>query len=353
VIPESIQSLVRAAHQAPSADNSQPWRLIWDGETLSVAYDEPRIRGKSFGPYQPATLIAIGGCIENIGQLAASAGASFELRFPADSRPDADHYVRLRLSRASSLQSPEDHPLFRRHTNRFRYREEPIPRAILDPASRLSEGSARLLVIDDKLRIAGCASLVRRASEIRFQTREVHEWLGRSLRFTPEEVEKTGDGLDVSTLDLPPGGGLLLKLIADWKRMALLNRVGIYRLLSAIDAQPVARAPAVLAIISPRDRRSVVDAGRLITRAWISLNAQGVAVHPYYVVADQLHRLATDKIPGQLIGQARTIAGQAHELLELADDESLQMLLRIGYPMRDPVRSRRLPIEKVLRGPSA
>jgi hypothetical protein len=166
-------------------------------------------------------------------------------------------------------------------------------------------------------------------------------------------VEKTSDGLDVSTLDLPPGGGLFLKLIADWKRMALLNRIGIYRLLSAIDARPVGRAPALLAIISQRDCRSVVDAGRLTTRAWISLNAQGVGVHPYYVVADQLHRLATDKVPRKLIGQAQAIARQSHELFELADDETLQMLLRIGCPMRDPVRSRRVPIEKVFSDPSA
>jgi hypothetical protein len=346
VIPASIESFIRAAHKAPSADNSQPWRLIWDAKTLAIAYDAPRIRGTSFEPFDPGTLLAIGGCLENLLQFAEDRGASPECRFSADLAPGADHYVRVALDPAT-LEPVDEHPLFLRHTNRFGYQGTAVAQSILDTVSLLSEGSARLRVIDARPDIARVAGLVCSASEIRFQTREVHEWLGRSLRFTAAEVAR-GDGLDVQTLDLPPGGGLLLKLIADWRRMALLNRVGTFRLLAAIDAKPVARAPALVAIIGQRDARAVIDAGRLMTRAWISLNAQGVAVHPYYVVADQLHRLASGTVPSQLSAQAEAIAEQARELFDLAKDETLHMVLRIGYPTREPVRSRRLSIAQVL-----
>jgi hypothetical protein len=191
------------------------------------------------------------------------------------------------------------------------------------------------------------ALLIKTASEIRFQTKEVHEWLGESLRFTKEDVKKA-DGLDLRTLALPPGGAIFLKLISSWNRMKMLNRVGMYRLLAQIDAAPIKVAPAIVALIAPATPQGAVDAGRLLCRSWTYLNEQGIAVHPYYVVADQLARLEAGTIPEQLVGKATNLKLDSTEAFATAEGETLHMLMRVGYPKRNnPPTSLRLPVDTV------
>ena len=173
----------------------------------------------------------------------------------------------------------------------------------------------------------------------------MHEWLEISLRFTPEEV-KTGDGLDIRTLGLPPGGGVFLRFMSNWKRMRQLNRVGAYKLLAAIDAAPIKKAPAVIAVTALKTPASALEAGRLLCRAWTYLNAQGIACHPYYVIADLLERLDNGNVPVQLIEKATKISLNSRKLLDINEDETLMMLLRIGYPKREAPRSQRVSMDR-------
>ena len=130
--------------------------------------------------------------------------------------------------------------------------------------------------------------------------------------------------------------------------MKQLNRMGIYKLLAQIDSAPIKAAPTIVAIIAPATPQGAIDAGRLLCRAWTYLNTQSIAVHPYYVVADQLARLKDKTVPEKLIGQVQEINQQCTKVLSLKEDETLHMFLRTGYPKRNnPTRSLRLPVETV------
>jgi hypothetical protein len=61
-----IFKLAAIAAFAPSADNSQPWILRWNGEELSVGFrvcDQPH---KLFSAGSHATLIAAGAVVEHL-----------------------------------------------------------------------------------------------------------------------------------------------------------------------------------------------------------------------------------------------------------------------------------------------
>lgn len=185
------------------------------------------------------------------------------------------------------------------------------------------------------------ASMVERASRLRFRIREVHEWLVKSLRLSAAEAAR-GDGLDVATLDLPPGGSLLLRLISNWPRMQRLNTLGMYRLLAAIAPRPLASAPALVAVTSDRDDDAMLAAGRTLAKVWYRLQAAGIGVHPYYVIPDMLERLQHDGIPLPLLHEASALRIDTNRALAIADGERLMMVLRVGIPRRDPPRSVRL-----------
>ena len=347
---DTIKLLVQSGLKAPSADNSQPWCFKWDGNSLSMIYDFARVQGQTFPANSPATLLSLGATIENITELSRYYGIEADLFCSIESLSTTCSGAKISFQSINSLEStmpPTTHPTFERHTNRFAYHRTALPQPAVNHTSIFTENCARLVIIDQKPAIHEIALLIKLASEIRFQTQEVHEWLGKCLRFTKEDVKKA-DGLDIRTLDLPPGGSVFLKFISSWKRMKQLNRMGIYKLLAQIDSAPIKVAPIIVAIIAPATPQGAIDAGRLLCRAWTYLNTQGVAIHPYYVVADQLARLKNKTVPEKLIGQAEDINQQCTKVLSLKEGETLHMFLRAGYPKRkNPTRSLRLPEETV------
>ncbi len=351
-LPLFLKSVLASCQAAPSADNSQPCHIDWCPPKLVLRYDTERVSGLTFPAESQATLLSVGAMVENIIQCCDFAENNPEVAiFPEDA--SADVFVEINLNDADlSVSVNKQLPLFSRHTNRFVYKREAISQAIIKEVGRLESGGAKIRVLRDSASINSIAEQIQAASEIRFQTQEVHEWLGRSLRFTPEQAA-SGNGLDVATLDLPPGGGLFLRFIGSWSRMQRLNRIGGYKVLASIDAAPIKKAPAVLAITGRNTKRGALEAGRLLCRVWIYLNAQGVACHPYYVVSDQLERLENNSVPEALVPRAEIVRKESRQLLNLKEGETLMMLLRVGYPKREAPRSRRLPLGEVFTDWSA
>jgi len=342
----------RCCQSAPSADNSQPCHVDWHPPKLVLRYDTARVSGLTFPAESQATLLSVGATIENIIQCCDCAEVKAEVAiFPEDA--SADVFAEINLNDVDlSVSVDQQSPLFSRHTNRFAYKRVVIPQAIINEVAGLESEKAKIRVLQGSASINAIAEQVQAASEIRFQTREVHEWLGKSLRFTPDQVAR-GDGLDVATLDLPPGGGLFLRFISRWSRMRRLNRIGGYKVLAGIDAAPIKKAPAVLAITGGNTKEGALEAGRLLCRVWIYLNAQGIACHPYYVISDQLERLENRSVPEALVPRAEKVRKESRQLLDLKEGETLMMLLRIGYPTREALRSRRLPLDEVFTDWSA
>lgn len=330
---KALTELARAVQVAPSADNTQPWQLSIDDRELRIQY-APRVVGKTFGVEHHATKLAFAGAIENIFQAAQLLG--IQVNRVSNESPGLTRF-RIADEPEPARQLLDSDPLMQRHTNRFAFKRERVADPIIEAVGRLQEGAARTLIIADSEAIAVFAKAVNKASAVRFQSREVHEVLGRSLRFNVREVA-SGDGLDLATMDLPPGGRFLLKWTRAWETMQRLNRFGLYRVFAQAESKPVGRAPLLIGIVGG----NAEEAGRLIQRTWISLNAQGVAVQPYYVISDQLNQLGLGKLPRAHANQMR---GVASELQSFTRDQQLHMLLRCGYATRVPPRARRLPLD--------
>jgi len=338
--------LIQAVRLAPSADNSQPWRVEFSGNTLKVFYATERVRDKTFSPENPATLLSMGAALENIQQAAEMIGVKIKINIPRTLDSMIPCYFEIVIENGDqnlNIANIEAHPLHQRYTNRFPFLTKPLPIALRQVLKNLTLNDARTVVFDTQPEIKDISELVRKASEIRFRTRETNEWLSKSLKFSGNKLE----GLDVKTLDLPPGGAYFLRLIGNWQVMKVLNLLGTYKSMSFIDSYPLRKAPAIIAIISPLDFQNVMDAGRLMEQIWVKLNENGLAVHPYYVVSDQLNRRITGNVPADLEKPSKSVFESAKNLIQLKENESLQMLFRVGYPKKKVVRSKRLQINEI------
>ena len=342
-MPEIISSLTEAGRWAPSADNTQPWHFHWDGQVLALRYDSRHKAG--FPVHYQATLLTMGAVIENVVQMANAFGLPRVWKWQI---PRVEPYEFFSIRLEGFLQSSSliaNLPLFQRHTNRLPFTKEPLPGTFLNLLSGLSDSSISVRVFEGTARLKEVAELIRDASEARFQTREIHEWFARSLRFDRAEVEM-GDGLDVSTFGLPLGGRALLRFISDWKRMSWLNRINGYKLLAAIEASSMTKAGAVIAVIGKPGMEAALEAGMMMERVWIKANAAGLGVQPYYIVPDQIVRLAEGSVPDELALKVAKLQTDTRNVLGL-NEETLYMLFRVGHPICVPVRSKRLPLEMV------
>ena len=344
-LPPRVALLIRAGQAAPSADNSQPWSFCWDGRALTLLVDTERAES-GLGASHPATWIAIGACCENLSWAAARLGLN-GIDAAIDEALSAEPFaLRIADERILSEGEPGDlGGLEGRHTNRLAFERAAVPLEVLAGLRSETDGGCSVLAITDRSRIAAVGDLVRTASAYRFRNRAIHEWLGANLRFTLDDVAR-GDGLDLDTLGLPPGGRALMRLIAPWRRMQWLNRLGAYRLLARVEATTAVQCGALLCILAPTwGRRDMMRAGRLLERVWLRLHQAGLAVHPYFVLSDQLFRLEVQDLPPEHAESIRRLAERTRGVLDT--DLRPAILLRIGRATGAVPRSRRLPIAVV------
>lgn len=336
--PSWLAYLAEAGRLAPSADNSQPWRFVFDGQRFTVEFDEAR--GGQLGRRHPAVLLAFGALLENLIQAAKAAEIDTgRWEFPDFLKTGC--LVQIPTPTQSLIEVEVPKVICARHTNRSPFAKKHLAGDLVKAIQALGQGELKTLVFTKQEAITQLSELVRLASELRFQTEEIHRWLAGSLRFTEEEAAR-GDGLDIDTLALPPGGKLLSRFLRRWERMAALNRLGAYKLLAYIEASQFTQAGAIVAIVSKGRENSVwIEAGRLMERVWLAFTEQELAIHPYFVLADQLWRFETGKIPAHLHETAARLAQEAKALFA---EMTPLMLLRVGYAKQAAKRSKRLPI---------
>ena len=337
-----LQWMLEAIRCSASADNTQPWRFSVQGASICIWFFPS---AHSFALSHPASLLSLGMLQENCEQMSAEMGIPIRIElsghFQLDKPVCIFHLPGETLERQVELPTPA---LMLRHTNRLPYLSKVLEPSLAAQMIECGGGDCHIQLMSGRAQMAPWIPLVRRGSELRFQTQEAHRWLDASLRMTPLEVSR-GDGLDVATFHLPPGGRALLRVIRNWKRMSFLNAIGFYKLLALIEADLVKQAPGLLLISGPAGDKHALSAGRALARSWIKLNQLGCAVQPYFVVPDQLFRLQAGTVDPHLLPQVKQLADSVQRLLPA--DDVLYMMLRVGYPKNEPVKSRRLAIEQL------
>ncbi len=345
LLPPVVAYLAEAGRWAPSADNSQPWEFHWSGEALELRFARERLQSTLMGPSSLATLLAMGAVIENWQQAAAAASLALEWLEPPN---NLEGFARIRIpAQGGSLPPKGDIPLFQRCTNRQRFQKRALPEQLEEQIAEWQVGQASVQLVQKRDSVRAMAALTRQASAVRFRTREIHEWFLRSLRWDAQAAAQ-GDGLDLATLHLPPGGYLVLRSIATWRRLRLLNRFGAFRLLATLEVQPLTTAPALILIHAPPERDGALAAGQAMERAWIALNCQGLGVQPFYVLPDQLCRLREGQVPTALESVASELATNIR-YFQPTKDARLMMVMRIGEPRGTAVQSQRLPLDSLIK----
>jgi nitroreductase len=346
----SLVAIVTAAGRAPSGDNTQPWRFVVNSDSGTIALEEDASRDPSpMNAGRRMSRIAIGAALENVIRKARSYGWGVEFEravYPALAT------IRLteRNATANSAKDFEAHRL----TNRRVFDGQPVSGEVLDRLIGATPdlGGVRTHWIEGADRLANLARLIGRADRTMFGDASMRRAFLSQLRLDAAPGEAVAEGLSASSLELSAFDRWALRAMRRapdrWLRL-----VGVSRVFAAKARRLVASASGLCLVVA-RDDAVETDllVGRAMQRAWLTLNAEGLAVQP------MMSLLVLENVSEH--GDAALVESLGRgTLADLRDDFRTQVpeiggwrpafLMRFGFAPAPSGRTGRLPLHAIVR----
>lgn len=347
---EVVQQIVDLAVRAPSAENTQPWKLDWDGEQLRVFHDRSRQMASDVDAMLDLT--GIGALIESVVLAASRQSLRADLTFPESESQWPGNFLKEIASIRFEDNAAED-PLaalleFRcttRRMDRLRRLTE-RQKESLQAAAAGFPGVQVDWVPDSQ--IPDIAALIGLGNRMRFEHVPFHDEFYSNLLFTAKDARCRRDGLDVATLQLPPGVSSVMWAMKSWRCCRIANLLGFSRAVEKQAAREVTHSGAVgLVTVQDSTTNALANGGRALQRVWLEAARLGLAFHPTASLPVFLAHLAHTE-SNTLLPMHTT---NAEHLRNVFFDcfpglrmRRLQLVFRVGYGDPPSVRTLRRPV---------
>ncbi|WP_229759268.1 nitroreductase family protein [Peterkaempfera bronchialis] len=326
---EILRTLEDHCRRAPSRYNTQPWRLAYERDRITLHWDPARTLPHT-DPTRRDLFLSLGAFLETCLIVAADAGLAVHARTDFD---ETD----CRAARLLPADTPYPTPFTTatvetRRTARGPHRPGPLTGTELSAArDQLADlPSARLV----HLHTRELAALGRRADRWLLGTPPAVAELRTWLRPTSRHPRYTLDGLTDRALGLTRPRAAALAAAVSPPLHPLLRALGLPRLLAAARRSPLGYDGSVLILVGDATGRhgpaattpeGLIAHGRALVRTWYALAEHGVGVHPLDALID------APRTGPQL---AARLGGEGRRVLAA---------FRAGHPVRQPERSARIP----------
>lgn len=352
---ENIKNILEIAVNAPSGENSQPWRFEVEGNKIHIF----NVPGRSHSLYifeQKGSMIAHGALIENILITAPVFGYNATIVLLPD---DANHnfIATISLDEALSIKQ-EDESLYpcivKRATNRKSYRRVPLKQEQLKDLENTAHeiGASGIVFIQDPKRMKDVARAGSVYEQVMFSNRSIHIFFFEHIIWTKKEETEKKIGLYIKTLELPPFAHIILKLLRHWAVMSLLNKLEAAKIIAKVNAAKDATASA-MAVISVKNNslRDFIVAGRLMQRLWLKITKMGLSAQPIAGTLFFMHAITEGEAPkfaSSHVVLIRNAYAKIKDAFGLGDDVPV-MVLRIGNGEEPSAKASKKPPEIIFR----
>jgi nitroreductase len=341
-----IERILDAARIAPSHDNTQPWRFVVTGETISFFVDAERDRlpPGAQGRSTRAARVGVGAALECALVRAGRMGALVRFEVPA---PGA--LATVTITQPKRVPEP-DKALMRRTTNRRAYDGRPIDDATfawLSEATPALEGTRTSWFGRERVRVLG--PIVAEGEELFFADAATREATLRAVRFDARDREEVTQGLSVGSLELTPAE----RLTVDALRHAPQDRLvamGAFRKMG-VRAQRLVESASGVCVISTKgsDPGADVTVGRCMQRAWLALTRRGLAAQPMAAIPMLESALDPGDIPVEERERVTAVVRSLRAAFPNLEREArIGMLLRFGWAPAPTASVRRLALQDSL-----
>ncbi|MFI5825397.1 Acg family FMN-binding oxidoreductase [Streptomyces rishiriensis] len=332
-----IERVAAAGVLACNPHNTQPWRMIVDGDTIDVHSDPSRRM-----PLNDASgrehFAGLGCAVENMVIAAGSAGATSQVTlFPHG--PASDHVARIALRKDRARQDRDlAAAIPHRHTNRGPYTSAPVDLSGFTEQSSRIEGANVLWIAEPTTREQLGRLYVEATKAITAdtaQSTEAFSWF-RSAR---SSIDKHRDGLTLDAQGLSDLALFAAKLLPAQSR----TDGDAYWVKATREVHTAtAAAYGVIVVDDVTDRSAQVNGGRLLARMHLTATALGLGLHHMNQITERIDRDTASGNPDVFSARWAALLGRP------ASGGLLSF--RIGHPERTPGLSPRRSLDDVVAG---
>ena len=329
--------LAEYGRRAPSPHNTQPTRLHAVDDRHAELWFEPS-RGLRVGdPEGRFTYLTFGIFAETLRIAAHARCCELDVTYtggPLYGDHDAPRKVAdIRLApQADVIEDLDPALILRRRTNRLPYDGRPVAPEVLAALRAEAAGFGQTFdTSTDSDAIRWVKELNRDSLYHDLEHAQYRRELETWLRYSDDEATRRADGLSARALAMP---GWLLRGVMRHHRM--LTAPGIKQVTQRVYMSTMTGISTVGWLQG--NFANLTDwarAGHLMARMWLILTSHGVDWQPYgSVITNEAARRSMVKKFG---------------IVEGADGQNMTWLLvRMGYPIKEPVRSERLALAEVM-----
>jgi hypothetical protein len=349
-VDEPFKTLIEAAIQAPSGDNTQPWRFVIDSDARQIELHLDETRDPSpMNSGQRMARMGIGAALENMVRTADSLNWTIKLE-----RPSSSALCLVRILGCDAPSSGVDPIIKARVTNRRLYDGRPVPAEVIDELRRRTPDldGIKTLWITERDRVNALASLIGRSDAQMLCEPSMRRAFLDNIRFDVSWDAKVEEGLSLASLELPAADRFALRLmprLPNW----LLVLGGVGRKFAATGRRLVTSSSGVCLVIEREGTpESEVLVGRAMERAWLALTKHGLAVQPMMSMAilDSLLSRGSDDLRASLgCARATALVEEFRLVAPEIDDAHTAFIMRYGYAAPPTARTGRLPIAASIR----
>ena len=264
---DTIIKILEAGAQAPSGDNSQPWRFSVKENTITV-FNSPEKDNPIFNFKSRGTYVAHGALLENMRIAAGEFGYAAEIKlFPDPVRPEIT--AEVFLSPASRVSKFYPH-IFKRATNRKPYQNKLLTHDERDAIRTAASGFGAELFLEEGSGKAVVGKAVSMNEVVMLTHTELRRLFFKDVRWTEAEERVAKAGLYLKTMELAPPQAAIFKLLSYPKAAAVLNALGLPWFIARENSKIYSSGSALGVLVIDREEpEDFVRVGMATQRMWL------------------------------------------------------------------------------------
>ena len=172
------------------------------------------------------------------------------------------------------------------------------------------------------------------------------------VRWSRQEAEATGDGIDLATLELRPIQQVVMNVLKRPEVAALLRAQNVGTRLSELSSKAVRNASAMgLLCLNGNSPAEKLRGGQAMQHLWLTANAQGWA---WYPMTSLLYLFGSTAAPVQELfnppeqASLTSLSARFDRIFPAHSTQSRLMLFRLTQAAPPSARSLRLPLTSAL-----
>ncbi len=327
-----LHEILELAVYAPSGDNLQPWAFRLGENSIDIFNTSDGLALYDFDKHP--SYIAHGALIENIVQIAEAKGYKTDVKlFPQSTA--SDHIATLTLSQSGFVNPPKLPPIKDRHTDRTPFLTKPIERSVIEDLKKsVANYKVNFGLVTSKKTLHKLTDLLATGDELILDNPEIHSYFYKNVRWSDEELNKTGDGMHIRSISPSFFDVISLKILQNWSLTNILNKIGLAHVI-LFKRRKIYKQSSALGyfVIGEETPEVYIETGRALQALWLKATAHGLSVQPLSSILFLYNRLQKnhkERISEREIVLIEKVSREVYSTLSVKDG-LITFCIRLGY----------------------